>query len=165
MERDDIRAKQEDLRAPLQNETVADVGYREPVTVESDASVGDAIRAMQEKAVGCVLVLEHGKLRAIFTERDVVTRVLDERGSFDAPVLELSTPAPVTTRVDEPIHVALTRMRRGGMRHLPVLDAAGRPVGTISVKRAVHFLASHYPRSVVNVAPDTARFPATREGG
>ena len=72
---------------------------------------------------------------------------------------------PTTARVDEPIHRVLGRMFAGGMRHVPVLDTADRPVGTMSIKRAVHFLADHYPKAVLNIAPDPEKFPAAREGG
>ena len=158
-------ATQADLREPLQRETVASVGHRELVSLELDATLADALRLMQEKGVGCLVVVERGALRGIFTERDVLTRVLGKVASLDRPLREYMTPDPATARLDEPIYRVLARMAQDGMRHLPVMDESGALVGTMSVKRAVHFLADHYPEAVFNVPPDPDHFPASREGG
>ena len=95
----------------------------------------------------------------------MVTRVLGKVESLDRPLREYMTPDPHTARVDEPIHRVLARMVKGGMRHLPVLDKSGAPIGTLSVKHAVHFLVDHYPEAVFNIPPDPDRIPASREGG
>ncbi len=165
MKPEDPSLRQTDLREPLQRETVASVGHRDLVSLELEATLADALRLMQEEAVGCLVVVERGALRGIFTERDVVTRVLGKVESLDRPLREYMTPDPATARVDEPIYRVLARMARGGMRHLPVVDESGAPIGTLSVKRAVHFLADHYPEAVFNIPPDPDRFPASREGG
>ena len=166
MKHEDASALQTDLREPLQRETVASIGFRDLVALEIEgASLADAIRLMQERAVGCLVVLDRGRLAGIFTERDLLARVLGKARSFDQPLADYVTRNPTTARVDEPIHLVLTRMHQGKMRHLPVVDAAGRPVGTMSVKRAAHFLADHYPEAVFNVPPDPDRFPESREGG
>ena len=165
MKPDDPSALQADLREPLQRETVASVGYRDLVSLGLAATLADALRLMQEEAVGCLVVVERGTLQGIFTERDVVTRVLGKVESLEQPLREYMTPDPVTARVDEPIHRVLARMAQGGMRHLPVVDVSRAPVGTLSVKRAVHFLASHFPEAVFNIPPDPDNFPASREGG
>ncbi len=154
-----------DLSGPLQRETVASVGYRDLVSLGMDASLADAVQLMQEKAVGCVVVVEGESLRGIFTERDLVSRVLGKVDSLQLPLKNYMTPDPVTVRVDEPVHELLTRMYQGGMRHVPVIDADDRPIGMTSIKRAAHLLADHYPKAVLNVAPDPERYPKTREGG
>ncbi len=164
MKSENPSASHADLREPLQRETVASVGYRDLVSVELEATLADAVSLMQEEAIGCLVVVERGALRGIFTERDVVTRVLGEVESLDRPLREYMTADPVTARVYEPIHRVLARMARGGMRHLPVVDKSGAPIGTLSVKHAVHFLADHYPEAVFNIPPDPDRFPASREG-
>lgn len=154
-----------DLREPLQRETVARVGYRDLVSLGIDATVADAVQLMQERAVGCLVVIDAGTLRGIFTERDLVMRVLGKVDSLEVPLSEYMTPDPVTARVDEPIHALLTRMYQRRIRHVPVVDPDGRPVGTLSIKRAVYFIADRYPTAVLNVAPDPQSYPETREGG
>jgi CBS domain-containing protein len=57
---------------------------REPVSVEAGASVANAARRMREARVGAVLVLESGRLVAIFSERDLLNRVVAEGRSPDS---------------------------------------------------------------------------------
>lgn len=154
-----------DLREALEKETVADVGFQEPVAVQEQQTVRAAVDRMREEKVGCLLVLNEERLTGIFTERDLLTRVLGKEGAFDVPIAEFMTAKPTVAHADEPIHRVLARMHAGGMRHVPVLDPEGRPVGTISVKSVVHFLADHHPKTVYNLPPDPNHFPSTREGG
>jgi CBS domain-containing protein len=74
------------------------------------------------------------------------------------------TPDPVCVRAKDPIRLAVRHMERGGYRHLPVVDEAGRPVGMLSVKRIVHFLVEHFPATVYNLPPDANGVAAEREG-
>ena len=154
-----------DLREALQKETVATVGYRDLVAIETSAKVRDAVAVMQRSKVGCLVVVEDGELRGIFTERDLVVRVLAKGVGLDGDLRDVMTPDPFVARIDEPIHLVLAKMREKGLRHLPVLDAGGRPVGTISIKRAVHFLSAHLPQAIYNLPPEPDQFPARAEGG
>ena len=154
-----------ELRKPLEEETLAEVGYRSVVSVASDATVGDAVKAMQADKVGFCCVIDGDDLRGIFTERNLVVRVFGAGLTLDAPIAECMTPEPVTCRVDDVLHVVLSKLHQGGFRHLPVVDADGRPIGMTSVKRAVRFLARHMRDVVLNVAPEPGKFPDRPEGG
>lgn len=154
-----------DLRLPLEQATVADVGHRALVSVQLDATVGETVRTMQKHGVGSILVLDGDGLRGIFTERDLLTRVVSVGASFEGPLTDVMTPDPIVAKTDEALHVILTRMRTKGLRHLPVINEKGKPTGTISVKRAIHFLTDHLPQAIYNLPPDPDQFPATREGG
>jgi CBS domain-containing protein len=55
-------------------------------------------------------------------------------------------------------------MEEGGYRHLPVIDQAGRPLGVLSVKRIVHYLAEHFPSTIYNQPPDPNVVPLEPEG-
>ena len=94
-----------------------------------------------------------------------MTRVFDKEGAFDATIAKFMTINPVVARSNEPIHRVLARMYNGGMRHLPVLDIEDRPVGTISVKSVVHFLAEYHPTTVYNLPPVPDHFASRRDGG
>lgn len=153
-----------DLREPLQSETVADVGYRELVSVGADATAAEAVALMRAEECGCLVVVEAGRMQGIFTERDLLLRVLRPKLGLDTPVTEVMSREVAVAQVDEPIHEVLARMYAGKLRHLPVLDG-GEPVGTISIKRAIHFLADQLPQAILNLPPEPELFPATREGG
>ena len=154
-----------DIRAALENETVEDIGYRKPDVVKEGEPVGAAIDRMRKRKVGSLLVVQGARLTGIFTERDLVTRVLGKEDVFDRPIEEFMTSAPTVAHTDEPIHSVLARMHAQGMRHLPVLDSKNRPVGTISVKSAVHFLADYHSSTVYNLPPNHENFTHNREGG
>jgi len=53
------------------------------ITLEPSATVRDAVEAMQQAQMSCVLVVNQGRLAGIFTERDVVTRVLAQESDVD----------------------------------------------------------------------------------
>ena len=89
-----------DLREALQKETVATVGYRDLVAIETSAKVRDAVAAMQRSKVGCLVVVEDGELRGIFTERDLVVRVLAKEGGLDGDLRDVMTPDPFVARID-----------------------------------------------------------------
>jgi len=55
-------------------------------------------------------------------------------------------------------------MEEGGYRHLPVVDVTGKPLGVLSVKRIVHYLAEHFPATVYNLPPDPSSVPQSAEG-
>ena len=106
-----------DLREPLASETIANAGYRQPVTVEVDARIREVIATMREHRVGCAVVVEGEKLVGIFTERDLVKRVYAKGVALDTPVRELMTAKPVATHTEAPLYVAMAHMLRGGFRH------------------------------------------------
>ncbi len=122
-----------------------------PVTVEIQDSVESAIRVMQERKIGCVLVVTKGKLAGIFTERDVLMKIL--RRGLDparASVESMMTSEPETLREDDTVASAVNRMHLGGYRHLPILNDDGGVVGIISVKDIIDELAMIYPEEVLN---------------
>jgi CBS domain-containing protein len=108
---------------------------RDPVGVESGASVADAARRMREAGVGAVLVLEQGRLAGIFSERDLLTRVVAEGKSPGATrVGEVATQPVVTVAAGASLRQCAETLRDEGVRHLPILDAGGKPVGILSAR-------------------------------
>ena len=115
-------------------DTVAVLGPRPPVTVPTDATLGDAVRQMMDRGVGAVLVTTpSGRLVGILTERDFLTKVAGANGFTREPVAAFMTRHPETVAPDDPLAFAMGKMAGGGYRHLPVV-AGGRPVGVISVR-------------------------------
>jgi CBS domain-containing protein len=154
-----------ELRKALEQETVANVGHRKPVTVQETSTVREALDHMRLETTGCLLVVDGVTLTGIFTERDLLTKVIGKKGAFDLPVTEFMTLDPIVAHADEPIHKVLTRMQHSGIRHLPVINAGGLPVGMISVRAVVHFLADYHPTAVYNLPPAPDNFPSTQGGG
>ena len=113
------------------------IAGRPPVEVASIATVVEAARVMQRENVGAVLVVDHGRLAGIFTERDALFRVLaDGRDAHSTRLSEVMTPRPQTIHPDEPFVRALRMMHEGKFRHLPVVEF-DRPLGVVSVRDAL----------------------------
>jgi CBS domain-containing protein len=154
-----------DFRSYLETERIGSVDYRPPVWVAPTATVAEAISTMRRHAVGCVLVVDHGKLAGIVTERDVMHKVLSSGAAVTSrdPVTKLMTADPVVVRTRDPLGLLFRRLYEGGFRHLPVVDDHGGLLGTLSIQRVVRFLADHFPEAVYNLPPVPARFGA-RDG-
>lgn len=96
------------------------------------ATVRAAAQAMRDRRVGAVLVGENRALEGIFTERDMVNRVIAEGRDPDRTTLaDVMTASPDTIAPHATAIDALRRMQDGGFRHLPVVDR-GRLVGIVS---------------------------------
>ena len=153
-----------ELLRNLRTDTVARLQPTPPWAVEADGPVADAVRLMRWKKTSCLLVTRAGRLVGIFTERDLLTRVLAPGRSLDTPMAACLTPDPVTVHPRDPVRVAIRRMEKGGYRHLPVVDDANRPVGILSARRVVHYLVEHFPALVYNQPPDPNRYPDAADG-
>jgi CBS domain-containing protein len=102
------------------------------VTARPDETVAAATARMTEQACGSILVCDGGKLVGIFTERDLVTRVVAQ--GLDPKKTELvkvMTSDPARIESTAAAHDALRRMDEIGCRYLPVLED-GRILGVIS---------------------------------
>jgi CBS domain-containing protein len=118
----------------MQRKIIPDVisGDRELTAVPPAATVAEACRLMRERNIGSVLVLVEGALEGIFTERDVVHRVVAAgRDPNATEVSAVMTRQPDTIDADSTAIEALRLMHFGGYRHLPVMSK-GQLVGVVS---------------------------------
>jgi CBS domain-containing protein len=153
-----------DLARNLMVESISRLQPSPPLHVQPSHSVAEAVACMRQQRVGCILVCQDGKLVGIFTERDLMRRVLATGSSLNVPIADVMTADPVVVQRKEAIGVAVKLMEEGGYRHLPVVDEKGRPVGVLSVKRIVHYLVEHFPGTVYNLPPDPGAVQQEREG-
>lgn len=108
---------------------------REPYSMKATATVQEAAEFMASKNVGAVCVVdETGKLLGVFSERDVLRRVLiQHRDPASVMVGDVTSDLRAVIRCDETPHQALERMEMIGTRHLPVVDGE-RWVGMLSMR-------------------------------
>ncbi len=91
--------------------------------IEADRSVLEAARFMMEHNIGAVPVLRNGELVGMFSERDVMTRVVaGARSPGTTKISEVMTPNPRSVPADETIDNCLFLMREFGFRHIPIVD-------------------------------------------
>lgn len=104
------------------------------VSTTVEASVREATILMNRHGIGSLLVLHGGRLAGIFTERDVLRRVVAESLHPDrTPVREVMTRDVICCRQDTAVEHVAELMRSHRVRHVPVLDDAGRVIGLVSI--------------------------------
>jgi CBS domain-containing protein len=147
-----------DVGGDLLRTAISEVaGRRAAVTVPPDATVEKALALMRSKKVSAVVVVERKKAKrvvGVFTERDLVNRALPTRGWAKARVEKFMTPAPETLRPKDPVAYALNKMSVGQFRHVPLVDAAGRPAGMITAGDLLEYLVELCPEEVLNLPPE-----------
>lgn len=111
---------------------------RSLVTASKDMTVRAACRLMTERKIGALLVVESGRIAGIFTERDVLNKILSAGLDPDTTRLDqVMVSNPQTISADKPLSYALYMMAEGGFRHVPVVDQNGAPVGMVSARDAL----------------------------
>lgn len=122
----------------MANRTISDVIRDQKIlSAESGISVREAARRMAADKVGALLIVEKGQLIGIFTERDVLNRVVAADLDPDkTQIAGVMTRNPQTIRPDRPVSHALHMMYEGGFRHMPVAEN-GVPLGMISIRDAL----------------------------
>jgi CBS domain-containing protein len=109
---------------------------REPYSVRASATVLEAAQFMAKRKIGAVCVLddEHGKLVGVFSERDLLNRVVVAgRNAAEVRIKDVTSELRGVIECDETPTDALERMERIGTRHLPVVDGE-KWVGMLSIR-------------------------------
>lgn len=107
---------------------------RRVLTTDADSTVLEASRFMMEHRIGAVPVLRNGELVGIFSERDIMNRVVAAgRAPGTTKVSEVMTSNPKTVGIDETVDNCLFMMREFGFRHVLITD--GKEVkGLVSLR-------------------------------
>lgn len=102
-------------------------------TISPDATVYDALRLMQNKDIGALLVTEGDKLVGIISERDYARKVvLQNKSSKDARVRDIMTRDPYTIHPDQTVSECMELMTNQRIRHVPVIED-DHLVGVVSI--------------------------------
>ena len=114
---------------------------QEFLSVTADTPAIEAVGKMKEARVGCVLVIDDGKLMGIFTERDILNKLTGKNASAPSTsVRELMSPNPETLQETDSVATALSKMSLGRYRHIPVQKADGT-YGVTSIKHVLKYIA------------------------
>ena len=113
------------------------LGDRETIVVAPSASIADAARLMSAHYIGALPVLDNGRLVGIFTERDVLTRIVAAGRTPDTTLVgDAMSTELVVADVNESYEVCLARMQQAHVRHLLALQD-GRLAGIVSLRDAL----------------------------
>src|SRR6202158_3010111 len=110
------------------------------VSVDPETTVAEVARQMRTDDSDSIAVMSQGRLVGIITERDLVKAIADGVDPKQARADIVMTADPATVDADEDVAVVAVKMMRLGVRHLPVLNKAGKPIGLVSARNLVAML-------------------------
>lgn len=109
------------------------------VTVEPETTVFEAVRTMDRENIGAVAVLERNELVGIFSERDVMLRVVLAKREPEKTIIRDVMTFPVETiSRDATADDALKLMLEKHIRHVPVITRDGTVAGMLSIRNLLH---------------------------
>ena len=144
---------------------VSQLHLPEAILVNPKTPLSQAIEQMKKSESGCILICEAKKLRGLFTERDLLNRVLGQPVEMNAPIEHFMAPDPVTLLEDAFLVHVVDLMDEKGFRHIPLVNRSGEVKGLVSVTQIITYLAEHFPAEVFNLPPHLDQRSHTSEGG
>jgi len=134
------------------------------VAVSPYTPLSQAIEAMKGDEGGCVIVSDDGRVVGIFTERDLLNRVLERNVDLESPISEWMQPSVETLSSQATIGDAVRLMNEKSFRNIPLVKN-GELIGSISVFDIITYLAECYPKETMNLPPLSAQVMDTVDGG
>ncbi len=121
----------------------SDIMSAPPVTVGPGHTLLDAARLMVEGGIGSLIVVDgEGRVIGIVTERDLVTALSRGIPCVGGRVEDVMSRNVITVRPEDGIDVVVGKMRDFNIRHVPVVDGEGRPLGMVSARNVIDVGAS-----------------------
>jgi CBS domain-containing protein len=164
----EVEEELREIRGALLNDTIAVLSPADPISLPPTATVHEAVQAMLARRRAAVLVVDgDGRLSGIFTERDVLTRVVGrDRDARRTTLGDVMTTRPEALTVGQRVAYAVHCMSVAGYRTVPLVDDAGRPIGVVTVSEVIRWLADLFPEAVLNLAPgDAIKHPERVDAG
>ncbi len=152
------------LENDLKKEQVIHLDLSQFTAVEVGTSVRDTVEEMRKAGHHCAIVTKKGALKGIFTDRDLMRKVVDTPDTWDRPIEEVMTPSPITVNSKDPADKALALMHEKHFRNVPVVNNKGKVIGNLTHHAIIKYLADRFPESVYNLPPDPDRVSENRDG-
>ncbi|HEX6079536.1 MAG TPA: CBS domain-containing protein [Methylomirabilota bacterium] len=143
------------LEDALLSDQVRLLAPSEPLRLAPDATVAEAVaRMVEHRRAAVVIVDDTGRLIGLFTERDLLTRVISAGRDLGRTRLgDVMTPDPEALAPDDRVCYAINRMHAAGYRIVPLVDGRHRPIGIVTVNDVAGWLAGIFPEAILNLRP------------
>ena len=127
---------------------IAELMVSDMITATPEETVAAVSRRMSQNRIGAVLIVKDQALWGLFSERDLVTRVVEKgRDPKTTDIGDVATRDLVTIDVNAPVKAVLQIFREKKFRHLPVMRA-GKPVGILSTRDFLEYLVEGLERYI-----------------
>ena len=125
---------------------------RTPICVSQDEPIGRVLELLSANNISSIVVVDDlGKIAGIFTERDCIRKALTYlKEDPSRPVSDFMTKDPIAQPPDISVAYALNLMSHGGFRHIPLVDEENHPVGVVSIRDLVDYIASSLVDDLLN---------------
>jgi len=134
------------------------------VCVDPATPLHQAIEVMKRDEGGCAIIREGNRVVGIFTERDLLTKIIGEEVDLNSPVSKWMSPSVLTLTPDDTIGAAVDMMNAKSFRNIPLVKD-GKLVGSISVFDVISYLAESYPKVTMNLPPLPNQVMDSTDGG
>ena len=146
-------------------DNISTIDIKEAILKEETSSLESVINSMQSSHSSCILVTNKSNISGIFTERDVVTKIVGKNLNFENEVIsKYMTSNPETLFSDDSIAFALNKMTDGGFRHVPIVDAKSKKIFVISMQDIINVIGEFYFDDIINLPPKPLKTINQREG-
>jgi len=154
-----------ELETLMKKYKVENVSLSTGCIVEDNTSIQDVIALMKSKKTGCMVLTKGKKVTGIFTERDYLVKVVNEKIDWTTPIHVFATLNPAVMKASESLGKALLVMKKKNFRNIPIFTNDGEFSGILSIQNVIRLLAEHFPAEVMNLPPVLNRYPTETEGG
>jgi CBS domain-containing protein len=135
------------------------------VCLSPSAPLAEAVAAMKRDEGGCAIVCAaDGSVVGIFTERDLLTKIIGQDVDLSAPVSNWMSPVVATLTPEATIGEVVSIMNEKGYRNVPLVKD-GKLVGSVSVFDVIGYLAESYPQTTMNLPPNPDQVMESTDGG
>ena len=152
------------LEQELQHELVMHLDLTGFTAVDCGVSIRETVDKMRQADHHCAFVTRNGHLEGIFTDRDILRRVVAASTAWNNPINTVMTANPLTVKTTDQADKALALMDKHHFRNLPVLDEDGQIRGNLTHYAIIKYLSDRFPQSVYNLPPDPDQVTNNRIG-
>ena len=135
------------------------------VCIEPSTPLFKAVQVMKQDEGGCAIVCAADRaVVGIFTERDLLTKIVGQEVDLSAPVSDWMSPVVATLTPEATIGDVVSIMNDKGYRNVPLVKH-GKLVGSVSVFDVIGYLAESYPQTTMNLPPNPDQVMESTDGG
>ena len=146
-------------------DNISSIGIKKAILKDENASLQSVIESMQLSHSSCILIINNNKITGIFTERDVITKVVGKNVNLEnEEICNYMTNKPEILHSDDSIAFALNKMTDGGFRHVPIVHTKSKEIFVISMQDIINSIGDFYFDDIVNLPPKPLRSTSQREG-